>query len=467
MIIFSLFFINNINVHAETASFYEDNYIDGIYMNKYQYSTKKIFYQKARFFRKTGTREFAYCIEPFSFFDDSQNYEATVNPYNLSKSQIDRISKIAYFGYGYKNHTANKWYAITQMMIWQASDSSGDYYFTDSLNGNRVDYYTNEMNEINKLIENYNRLPLMANKTYTVVEGHELILSDSNHVLQNYHTTSNEITVRGEIIRFKNPQAGEYTFNLIRNENTFKKPLIFYQSKNSQNLIKTGDLNTINTSFKVKVLKTSILLTKIDKDTLSITPSGDAILDGAVYTLYNINMNEIAELEIKNNSAIIENLNFGIYYLKEKSPGTGYKLDANTYEIKIDSENANIELLLENEVIKKKITINKKYGENGSFKNEKNIDFDIYNKKGEIVKTISTNDNGTVEITLPYGEYTFVQKNTTKGYNKVNPFKINITDEEEEIVELKDYKIPVPNTNTNFLENIIITIIQFFLVILC
>lgn len=460
MIIFSMFFITNLNVHAETASFYEGEYIDGIYMNKYQYSTKTIFYQKARFFRKNGTNEFAYCIEPFSFFEDNQNYESTVNPYNLSKSQIDRISKIAYFGYGYKNHTAEKWYAITQMMIWQASDSSGDYYFTDSLNGKRVNYYLDEMEEINRLIEDYDRLPSIANKTYHLVEGHGLELHDDNGVLRNYKTDNSEVTIMDNFLRFDNPEAGEYTINLTREENAHKKPLIFYQSKNSQNLVKTGDLNKINTSFKVKVVSTFLYIAKADKNTMSIIPSGDAILDGAIYTLYDSNMNEITDLEIQNNYSLTGNWDFGKYYLKEKSPGLGYTLDEKIYEINFDIENTNIELLLENEVIKKKITISKKYGENNSFQNEKNIDFDIFNKKGELVKTISTNDEGIAEVILPFGEYTFIQKNSTKGYNKVEPFKINIDNMEDELIELKDYKIPVPNTHTNYFKNLLIIIIQ-------
>lgn len=467
MIIFSMFFISNLNVHAETASFYEGEYIDGIYMNKYQYSTKQIFYQKARFFRKNGTNEFAYCIEPFSFFEDNQNYESTLNPYNLSKNQIDRISKIAYFGYGYKNHTSSKWYAITQMMIWQASDSSGDYYFTDSLNGKRVNYYLNEMDEINRLIEEYNRLPSMANKTFHIVEGHGLELHDDNNVLRNYKTDNNKITIMDNFIRFENLEEGEYNFNLTREENIHNKPLIFYQSKNSQNLIKTGDLNKINTTFKVKVFKTFLYIAKADKDTMSIIPSGDAILDGAIYTLYDSNMNEITDLEIQNNYSLTGNWNFGKYYIKEKSPGIGYTLDEKIYEINFDVENTNIELILENEVIKKKITIAKKYGEDNTFQNEKNIDFAIYNKKGELIKTISTNDEGIAEVILPYGEYTFIQKNSTKGYNKVNPFQINIDNMEDELIELKDYKIPVPNTHTNYLKNIFKIIVQLFLKAIC
>ena len=70
-------------------------------MNKYDYNTHITYFQKARFFRKTGTNEFAYCIEPFSTFNENASYETTTNPYNLTPSQMDRIAKIAHFGYGY------------------------------------------------------------------------------------------------------------------------------------------------------------------------------------------------------------------------------------------------------------------------------------------------------------------------------------------------------------------------------
>ena len=179
--------MNGIIVNAESTLFYEGEYIDGIYMNKYQYSTKTIYYQKARFFRKEGSNEFAYCIEPFAFFKENSIYDSTFSPAGLSSEQLKRISLLAHFGYGYHDHQDQKWYAITQMMIWQTADpSSGDYYFTDGLNGNRINAYTNEMNEINNLINDYLTLPSFNNQEFTMVEDHSLTINDSNHVTYKY-----------------------------------------------------------------------------------------------------------------------------------------------------------------------------------------------------------------------------------------------------------------------------------------
>ena len=231
MLIASIFIVKNliINVKAQDASFYEAEYIDNIYMNKYDYNANYIHFQKARFFRKTGSNEFAYCIEPFRFFNESSSYYSTTTPRDLTSSQIDRISKIAHFGYGYNNHNDSKWYAITQLMIWQeANIGKGDFYFTDSLNGNRIEPFNNEINEINNLINTYSILPSFSNKTYTIVEGNNLVLEDTNNVLNKFKTDN--IKKDNNKIELNNLKEGTYIYNLAKEDKIYNKPVIFYQS---------------------------------------------------------------------------------------------------------------------------------------------------------------------------------------------------------------------------------------------
>ena len=425
-------------------------------MNKYDYNSHITYFQKARFFRKTNTNEFAYCIEPFSIFNENSKYESTTTPYNLSESQIDKISKIAHFGYGYKNHTDPKWYAITQFMIWKES-ANGDYYFTDSLNGNRIDKFNDEMNEINNLINNYNKIPHF-NEEYTIISGNNLILEDN---FENIKITGDNQILENNKLIINPTKEGIYTYNLVKEDNTNNKPYIFYQSSNSQNLIETGNIPNLSTSFKVNVLKTEIELTKIDKDTKSIIPKGEASLDGAIYSLYDENNNLIKDLIIENNQSIINNIPLGKYYIKEKQAGIGYLLDTNTYEIDITKEKTKHQLIVENKVIEKTITIEKKYGDNNTFESEENISFEIYNNNYERISTITTNNLGIAQITLPYGTYTIKQVNTTDGYKKVDDINITIDNREEELIELKDLKIEVPNTSTN--NYILLLILKFLL----
>lgn len=435
-------------------------------MNKHQKTTGIIYYQKARFFRKSDTNEFAYCIEPFAFFNQPYSYESSLSPDVLTSPKLDRITKIAHFGYGYGNHTDVKWYAITQFMIWQEADSStGEYYFTDSLNGNRINIFQDEMNEINYLVDNYSTLPSFSNKEFTIAENDEFSIVDNNDVLKYYSPNNKELTVDKNILKVKSLKKGQYTFTLTRKSVYLNKPTIFYHSPRSQDLVITGDISEIHAVLHLNVVNTSIKITKIDEDTLSITPSGEASLDGAVYNLYDENNNLIKELTIKDNQALIENIKFGKYYLKEKTPGKGYTLDNNTYEVIINENNTDNELVLKNKVIEKKIIIEKKYGDTKQLKGEENISFEIYNKDKELIDTITTDSNGLVEITLPFGTYEFVQINSTEGYQKVDSFTVNIEDDEEEHIDLRDLKIEVPNTHTEESNLLLLYLLKLLLII--
>ena len=463
MIIVGIISLKMINVSAESATFYEAEYIDNIYMSKYQYSNNTIYYQKARFFRKSDTQEAAYCIEPFTFFNENSVYESTLNPYNLSQEQKTRIERIAHFGYGYKNHTDVKWYAITQMMIWETADpNSGTFFFTDYLNGNKIYPYQDEMNEINYLVNTYDIIPSINNQTYNIVEGQDFYKS-SEEIMKFYSSNDNRVNLSYGDIKISNLSEGEYDFTLYRNDNNYNNPVIFYQSYNSQNLLKTGNLENKEASFKVIVKKTEINVTKLDKDTQDTSPQGEAILDGATINVLDLKKNIIRTIEIKDNIGKTTNLPYGTYYLQEIEAGEGYNINNDLYEVNITTDNPKPQINIYNKVIEKKITISKKYGEDDNLNPEKNIDFEIYDINNKLIKTVSTNDEGIVSFNLPYGKYKIVQKNSTNGYKKVDPFTITVDKDDEETIELKDYKIPVPNTHTTKRINIIYIIITLLL----
>ena len=432
-------------------------------MSKYQYSNNTIYYQKARFFRKSDTQEAAYCIEPFTFFNENSVYESTLNPYNLSQEQKTRIERIAHFGYGYKNHTDVKWYAITQMMIWETADpNSGTFFFTDYLNGNKIYPYQDEMNEINYLVNTYDIIPSINNQTYNIVEGQDFYKS-SEEIMKFYSSNDNRVNLSYGDIKISNLSEGEYDFTLYRNDNNYNNPVIFYQSYNSQNLLKTGNLENKEASFKVIVKKTEINVTKLDKDTQDTSPQGEAILDGATINVLDLKKNIIRTIEIKDNIGKTTNLPYGTYYLQEIEAGEGYNINNDLYEVNITTDNPKPQINIYNKVIEKKVTISKKYGEDDNLNPEKNIDFEIYDINNKLIKTVSTNDEGIVSFNLPYGKYKIVQKNSTNGYKKVDPFTITVDKDDEETIELKDYKIPVPNTHTTKRINIIYIIITLLL----
>lgn len=452
---------------AMESSFYEAEYIDNIWMNKITSNDKStIKYQKARFFRETSSNKFAYCIEPEAFFQEGADYSSTDYPYNLSSEQINKIQAIAHFGYKYDNHQEDKWYAITQLMIWKEADPLGDYYFTDSLNGNRINIFTNETNEINTLVSNYFQEPSFSGKTIEIVNGKTAIIEDTNNVLSNYNKPwTGEIIDNKLIIDTKKFNEGDHQFTLKRKFKDYQTPTIFFQSTNSQNIVIPGNIPQKEIGFNLRTFKTKLEINKIDADSKNSLSSGKASLTGTTFKLYKDNQ-EVGEIIIDEDGyGIIESLDFGKYTLKETKAGTGYKLSDKVYEIEITKDNTNIQLTIENEIIKKEIIIHKEFGTDDNFKPEENILFNVYDEEDNLITTLATDNNGEAKITLPYGKYKIVQVSTTEGYEKVNPIIINIEDEEVITYNLKDYKINVPNTRKNL--NIIELIVEFIINILC
>lgn len=449
-----------LTVKANTNSFYEAEYINDIYMNKVKDNT--IYYQKARFFRQKNTNNPVYCIEPFATFNENSIYEPTSYIKNLNPIQKDRISLLSYYGYNYQNHTDEKWYAITQFLIWKEADPTANYYFTDSLNGNKISIFENEINELYNLINNHNTTPSFQNSTFYMPYNNSIAINDRNNVLKNFTVKNQDAIISNNTISFSNLDVGTHKI-VLEKKQFHNQQQTFYQSNTSQDLVTIGNIKPITTTINIIVQKTNVELKKIDKDTNSTTPSGDASLQGTTFELYNSINQKIKDIVIDKDIINIENLNYGDYYIKEKNPGTGYKLNNNIYNFKITSTEPIVKLEIENDVIKKKIIIKKLYGTENNFKPEKNISFNIYHNNN-FLTTIKTNESGEASIILPYGNYTIKQLTTTEGYQKVEPIQITVDNEDEQTIILKNYKINVPNTST---KNSNYNIIKLFLKLIC
>ena len=169
----------------------------------------------------------------------------------------------------------------------------------------------------------------------------------------------------------------------------------------------------------------------------------------------DLSLDENMEINITSNDY---NLDYGIYYIKEKEAGVGYLENNETYKIEFTPDNTKVELLIKNKVIENELVIQKYYGDGITMEEEANIIFEIYDSNNNLVEEITTNEDGIAKITLPYGHYKIVQKNTTDGYTKVEPFNVFIDDPKEEYYYIiNDYEeekeeeiisIEVPNTST-------------------
>jgi len=438
-------------------------------MVRYDRSTNTKYYQKARFYRRVGDSSAAYCLEPFKVFQGSNSTYEGVEEQNIyDKDTWQRITDLVAFGYLYKNHTDAKWYAITQMMIWETVDMNNSFYFTDTLNGNKVDILNDERNEIERLIRDSKRKPSFTNNTYHALIGKQISITDTTGVLLNFTTVlDNDSQLINNTFTVKKNKANCYTQKFYSNYGLNRQLALFYNNETSQKIVSLGDSKALEIAVNFCFHELQLNLTKVDKDTKDFTGQGEASLQGTIFTLYNEKMEKITDITFddKGKATIIgkgddSKIDFGTYYLQESKAGIGYQKDDTLYKIVFNENHTNIDMTLENEVIKGKIILEKSYGDKNLMKSEADVVFEVYNKDKKLVDTITTDENGLASIELPYGHYTIKQKTTTEGYSKIEPFEIFIDKTKDYKYRIYDYKeekpkkeeiiiVDVPNTHLN------------------
>ncbi len=433
--------VKSLNAHALT--FHEAEYIDGIYTKSVREDGYSKF-QKARIFRRDDDNTIAYCAEPFKDFDPKVNYGAAEN-WRLDENMYKFVSKIIDFGYGYKDHTDPKWYAVSQVMIWRSLEPlSRPMYFTNGLNGPRIEIFQEEMDEISRLINWYDTEPKLVGKTSGYV-GDTLTLTDENNVISDYKTPNEGVEIKGNQVIIKNIQKGTREITFTRNSPREGRQAGYYYSETNQSLITPGQFEINSFNIKVTGKNNKIIIIKNDSETGSVK-NGEAELDGAVIGIYDEKDNLVRKVEIKNQRGQTTNIDNGKYYLKEIKPGKGYNLNQEKIDFEVTDDRDTIILGIVNKVIKKEITIHKEYGKE-NLKSESGITFEITDKNGNKIKEITTDNEGNAKAMLPYGTYKVSQKNTTEGYQKVEDFEIVVDDNDNDYVyKLFDYKIDVPNS---------------------
>ena len=443
-------------VSAKTQSFYQGEYINDIFLQKRK-SNGVTLYSQAQFLRNKKTNEIAYCIEPIDFFRADYIHTETI-PTNFTNQQIEDITLISHFGYGYKNHTESKWYAITQILIWEIADPSMTYFITPTKNSNDIKLFTNELQEIKNLVNNYKKQTSLNNKQFTIVEGETLNITDENNIIGNYNS-SDTITIENNTLTIKELTPGTHTFSIEKESNLYNRHPIFYHHEQTQDLMQIGDPNKIIDTFNVNVINTKLKIIKIDYESNKEEAQGDATLVNSKFEIYTENDKLLKTINLSNTTEIINNLPLGNYYIKEISPGEGYELNETKYTFTISESTPTITIKIPNKVIKSKLIINKQYGTENNFRPEQNISFNIY-RNNKLIETIITNEKGMAEITLPYGKYKIIQLTSTEGYSKIEPIYFEINTNTPIYYDLKDYRIEVPDTKTKSLITKIILLIK-------
>ena len=245
-----------ITTSAYATSFYS-NRLEGIKWHKYNGTIEE--FKTANSFYETDTNRLSYCIEPFTFLleeaTDYTEYTSYDSSFGYTKEQMDRINDLAYFGYGYGNHTEEKWISITQMLIWKTVDKTSIFEWIDGLKSrNHIDPYDAEIAELEALIENKNKKPSFVSGN-SIEIGDHIELNDSNNVLSNYRikeTKGVNVNINGNkltIDRIQGSDSGEITLIKDGSETSGS----YFYSPTSQNLLIRGGSSSVEAKVNITV----------------------------------------------------------------------------------------------------------------------------------------------------------------------------------------------------------------------
>ena len=420
----------------------KSQWISGDYILKVKGSTRK--YQQMTVITRNSDGSFVYCIEPGTPVSDGAVYPGQDFDQSyvgqMTQEQWRRITLLAYYGYGYGNHTDIHWYTVTQYLIWQTVPHGYDIYFTDSLNGNRITKYTDEINELNRLVEEHNISPNLSSDTIDMVIGDTVELTDSNNVLNKFEVVDTDnvsASISGNTLSITANDVGDGSVTISKRDKNYSHPAIIYYHPTSQDLMMRGAYDPIDVNLKIEIVGGKVSVKKVDMDTGLGIAQGDATLDGAVYGIYDLEGNRVGEVISKGGEYVTSDYlpSLGTFFLKEEKSSTGYELNETKYFFNITKDDLYPEVDVTEKVIERDLKIFKVYAsdETGFLTGEPNVTFDIYLKStGEKVTSITTDENGYATATLPYGTYTVRQVTTTEDHEMVEDFEIVVNEYSED-----------------------------------
>lgn len=436
-------FIPTVNASTYNETFNDKSqWISGDYILKVKGSTRK--YQQMTVITRNSDGSFVYCIEPGTPVSDGAVYPGQDFDQSyvgqMTQEQWRRITLLAYYGYGYGNHTDIHWYTVTQYLIWQTVPHGYDIYFTDTLNGNRITKYTNEINELNRLVEEHNIRPNLSSDTIDMVIGDTVELTDSNNVLNKFEVVDTDnvsASISGNTLSITANDVGDGSVTISKRDKNYSHPAIIYYHPTSQDLMMRGAYDPIDVNLKIEIVGGKVSVKKVDMDTGLGIAQGDATLDGAVYGIYDLEGNRVGEVISKGGEYITSDYlpSLGTFFLKEEKSSTGYELNETKYFFNITKDDLYPEVDVTEKVIERDLKIFKVYAsdETGFLTGEPNVTFDIYLKStGEKVTSITTDENGYATATLPYGIYTVRQVTTTEDHEMVEDFEIVVNEYSED-----------------------------------
>lgn len=454
IIIFSLLLIPNIVKADNSRMFEKGDTISETYIKEIKpdgwYTV-----HTATTYRRVSDKSLVYCLEHFVNLN-SGVYEVNYEDYSklgLNESQWERIKLLAYYGYNYNNHTDIKWYIVTQVMIWRTVSPENQVYFTDYVNGNRIDKYNNEINEIEDLIIKHYMKPSFVNNVYDTSVGSYLEIIDYNQVLSLFEISNEDFDIIKSFDRLllKPKKSGSFKLTFKKEDSIYLRPPIIYINPNSQNVFEVGSYSSSVGELNINVTKYHKFKLKksgseIDYENKSIK---DTPLSEVMFELYKddlffktIGTNIIGEIDLI--------LNNGNYCLKEISTSLNHILDDNLYCFVLSDDNEEYEISIVNELKYSDVYIVKKDFHSKDILEGSKVG--IYNLEDELIYELISNEFGkTLKVPLLEGSYYYKEIEAPLGYTlnlEKHYFEVSENDIIELILENKK-EIIMPNTGVD------------------
>lgn len=269
------------------------------------------------------------------------------------------------------------------------------------------------------------------------LEGVIFALFDENKNYIKEATTDKD----GKAI-FNNLSKGKYFIKEVSNDKKFVLDDNYYEAN-----LKVNENNRIIDIFlelENKLKRGDLKIKKIDFDTKTPIKDTEFIIMKDEKKIYQGKTNVDGIIELNN-------LVYGIYKIKEVMASNGYLLNEMIYEVKIDDENKDVCIEIENELKKGKLVIRKLDSSNGRVIS--NVEFVIM-RDNEVIYEGVTNEYGEIEIdNLPLGIYIVKEVRASDGYI-LNEEEIEVSlDSEVKYIEIFN----IPDTEVR-----IVDIIMFF-----
>lgn len=403
--------------------------------------------------------ETAYCVEPYKRINSG---DVVIESSQLNEAVKQQLSIISYNGYNQSNQHSDKWYAATQLMIWEALGITFD------LEG--FDDYATYRQQIQERINLFHILPSFNQHKLTLKKDELKTLQDNNQVLKDYASVNHHGSA--------NVTRDDSSLKMLTHSNKYEEGTISYQRLDDQMLglpiVYRGISESIQSIIYPKIsenIKGQLTYRVQPYGSLQLVKTGNQLTsvdlvdteDGPLYqlqfsegSLNNVKANIYAREDIYDvwgnlvyaKDTFIEQLISGKkeesiallsgkYYLKEIETLKGYVLDDKEYDFTIANDKEEFDIItlaLNNQRAKVNLHL-QKYFEEGSLldlsdaykdviiavytKNDiQKMDGDVIVKANSMIYRSGIDAQGNLlkEMDLPLGDYYLKELHTNQHF---------------------------------------------------